>query len=548
MHGTSLPRRHAFQWTNRYAPWAMLSLALVLLALLLAHYQYSTYRALKRQNAEHLTTMARIAGRTLELQLTGLPGRMQAGQAPAADEARPDGFNESEVRGVLESVRYAPDVWSALIREDGRILLMQAGSSVPAAADPGTAGEFFRRHQRGGQRHSFAEGKVPRIGGMQTMSLFTLGAGAGVAGQALTVVVGRDAGGVLATWYRTAWLHGSIFLLICLGAVFGLRAYRRRQAEYAATAAQAQADLRRNAQDYGLIVEHTTDMVARLDAQGRIVHANPALCELLGKSCDALAGSTLAGCLPEDEKTDAAAAIAALRHPPHTAGFRHSHPTAKGIRQLYWSCQGLAGQDGQLQEIIAIGRDVTDHANQLNKLELLARQDFLTRLPNRRHFFEQCKIEVERARRFKSHTSLLLIDLDHFKSINDAHGYKVGDRVLAALGETLRASLRKIDVAGRVGGDEFAAVLAATNADGALRVAQRLAAAFRAQEITTDGGAAVRVTMSIGIATADYQDCSLETLLKEADHALQQAKRTGRDKICVADAARSPRRQADRAT
>ncbi|NYT83604.1 diguanylate cyclase [Alcaligenaceae bacterium] len=527
MHQNPIHASRGIPRKGDFPAWASLALALALLALLLAYQQHSAYRSIIQQHAGHLVAMARIAGQALDTHFNEQAGQASETQRSEAPAVKDDAY----VLSVLASLRYAPDAWSALIQDDGGVLLELPGVSTHAVPD--AAGELFRRHRRSGQRQSAAEGVVQHIRGEQIMAFFTLKPGRPASSAPLTVALGRSKNAVLASWYLASLIQAGVFLVAALCAYAGLRAHRRRQAERTAAAASAQAHLRASAEDYSLVVEHTNDLVMRMDASGRIVYANPALCELLGKTREQITGSAVADILPANEKGEFPAGISALGSPPHTASFRRSHRTGKGRRQLCWLFQGLLDPDGHMQEVVAIGRDVTHHAPQPNNLELLARQDFLTGLSNRRHFLEQAEIEIERARRFKSSTSLLLIDLDHFKAVNDAHGYKAGDQVLAALGDMLRLSLRWIDITGRMGGDEFAILLPATNMDAALKVAQRLGTAIHAQEIELDGGARVRCAASIGISSADHQDCTLEKLMDQAGLALHQAKHTGRNRVCA---------------
>ena len=184
-------------------------------------------------------------------------------------------------------------------------------------------------------------------------------------------------------------------------------------------------------------------------------------------------------------------------------------------------------------------------------LEARARQaatDALTGLPNRRTFDRQFNAEFKRARRFGEPLSVLLIDVDRFKQINDQHGHLVGDEVLRSLAGTLRASLpRQFDILARFGGEEFAVVLPHTDREAALLVAERLRAAVESTSIKTSGGSRM-ITISIGIghlATRASPDplTSLD-LLDEADRCLYESKRQGRNRVTAYPPA-EPRSLAD---
>jgi diguanylate cyclase (GGDEF)-like protein len=163
-------------------------------------------------------------------------------------------------------------------------------------------------------------------------------------------------------------------------------------------------------------------------------------------------------------------------------------------------------------------------------LEAQAQTDPLTGLANRRHFMEVADAELARSRRYETPLSMLMIDIDHFKEVNDAHGHRAGDRVLQQLARTCREVLREVDVAGRVGGEEFAILLPETEAEDAYEVAERLRIAVEATEIAREEGVPIRVTVSIGVAAIDGST-NLDTLMSQADDALYDAKHGGRNLV-----------------
>ncbi|MDY6836531.1 MAG: diguanylate cyclase [Thermodesulfobacteriota bacterium] len=160
------------------------------------------------------------------------------------------------------------------------------------------------------------------------------------------------------------------------------------------------------------------------------------------------------------------------------------------------------------------------------QLRELTVTDDLTRLHNSRHFFKMLQDEIDRARRYHSPLSLLLMDVDGFKRFNDAYGHLEGDKVLSKLGEVIRDCLRTNDSGYRYGGDEFTVILPVTRGQEAKKVAERIREQFEAVAFTPAEGIHVDATISVGIA--EYQpDEGLTEFAKRADEAMYNAKRQG---------------------
>ncbi|MCM0755234.1 diguanylate cyclase [Desulfovibrio aminophilus] len=162
------------------------------------------------------------------------------------------------------------------------------------------------------------------------------------------------------------------------------------------------------------------------------------------------------------------------------------------------------------------------------RLRDMATIDGLTRLFNRRHFLETGQAELERARRYGRELTLLMFDVDHFKRVNDTFGHDAGDAVLRALAGTARDAVRHVDVLGRLGGEEFAAILPETGLKAGVEAAERLRRAVEALEVR-HGEHLLRLTVSLGVAQLREGE-NLDGLLKRADQALYEAKNSGRNR------------------
>ena len=166
----------------------------------------------------------------------------------------------------------------------------------------------------------------------------------------------------------------------------------------------------------------------------------------------------------------------------------------------------------------------------MQQAELLARTDALTGALNRRAFFEYGEKEFERASRYKTTLAVIMIDLDYFKLINDNFGHAVGDATLIAVINTLRGLIRNVDTIGRIGGEEFAALLPQADMQTATDLAQRLRCAVEELKITADD-MSVSITASFGVAVIDVANETLDESLQRADAALYRAKENGRNRI-----------------
>ena len=174
----------------------------------------------------------------------------------------------------------------------------------------------------------------------------------------------------------------------------------------------------------------------------------------------------------------------------------------------------------------------------------MATRDSLTGLFLRDYFFRRVDEEFHRSQRYRVPFALLMVDLDRFKSINDAHGHPAGDRYLSAVGRSIREHLRAADLACRYGGDEFCVLLPQTDREGGIAIAERLRRGIAAIALELNEVAPFRATASVGIASyPDDCDGDLTSLLRNADQALYRAKRGGRDRVSAWSSSSAPRAQ-----
>lgn len=199
-------------------------------------------------------------------------------------------------------------------------------------------------------------------------------------------------------------------------------------------------------------------------------------------------------------------------------------------------------EDGKVSHVIEYTRDITERRKTedekrrlIEKLEHLSKTDGLTGMINRRALTDSLAYEIDRAKRYGSELALILCDVDNFKEINDTYGHDAGDRALQTLSATLKTILRKIDIAGRYGGDEFMIILPETTVRGAESLAEKLLSAVRENELKLPDEKLIHLSMSIGIAglEADWKGENIDSFVKRADDAMYVSKQGGKDRVSI---------------
>ena len=208
------------------------------------------------------------------------------------------------------------------------------------------------------------------------------------------------------------------------------------------------------------------------------------------------------------------------------------------VNKHWYQCrdQAIRWIDGRMVRL-EIATDITDKKHAEEELraakkyaEELSQMDELTGMKNRRAFFEQGNRLLEQAKRYKHPISVIMMDIDYFKSINDNFGHSIGDKVLQAVAEPLQRLVREIDIVARMGGEEFAFILPETGLEEAASLAERLRSEIE-NLVLDNKGHQIRITASFGVITCKNGDGNIEVLLTDADDALYMAKKNGRNQI-----------------
>ncbi len=294
---------------------------------------------------------------------------------------------------------------------------------------------------------------------------------------------------------------------------------------------------------YRMLADYSHDAIIRIRGDGERVYVSPAASEMLGWSTAELAGSHWDFVHPEErERQQRALARALATGLPSTDIYRLRHRDGHYV-WIEAVSRGIPPDDGE-PGLVVVARNIDQRmateqalAESRRELERQSRVDALTELANRRQFDERVQQAVRRAGRTGMTLSLLSLDIDRFKLVNDTHGHAAGDAVLRAFGQRLCASVRETDLVARLGGDEFAILLEDQGVDAAQTVARKIIAAMAAPVATA--GLDIPVATSIGIAWTTSAD-DAAGLLARADGALYAAKRAGRN--CYRIAAAPPGR------
>ena len=268
------------------------------------------------------------------------------------------------------------------------------------------------------------------------------------------------------------------------------------------------------------------DPLFELGLDGRCYSVHSPRAQLLTQRTEDLVGKKVSEVLPPDAVTTVLSALQEADESGHSTGkqIKLTLPTGEHWFELSVSRKYGADEDPRF---VVLSRDISQHKRAEEKIRQLAHFDSLTGLPNRVLLTDRCNLALSAAQRNSTSLALMFLDLDHFKNVNDSLGHRVGDALLAALGERLKAAVRDQDTVSRLGGDEFILVLPETDAVGAAHVADKLLESalvpfqIEQHELT--------VTPSIGIALYPSDGLDFDMLSRCADAAMYRAKQDGRN-------------------
>lgn len=272
---------------------------------------------------------------------------------------------------------------------------------------------------------------------------------------------------------------------------------------------------------------------------GTIEYINPSFTDLTGYSYDEAIGSNPRMLKSGDQFHDSSASLwqTITQGGQWQGEFHNRH---KG-GELYWTSARISpitNPKGEITHFVGIQENITEQKRLREQLELMSKTDLLTGLHNRRYFFEATQMELARAQRNNTSLCMMMIDIDHFKRINDRHGHQAGDSVLSQISHEFKANLRVNDILARYGGEEFVITLPETTIGEAAHFAERIRRAVEDARFQIDGEE-VNLTISIGCAGLPTGSLNLSKLIERADVAMYQAKSNGRNRVEIAQVTHS---------
>jgi len=301
--------------------------------------------------------------------------------------------------------------------------------------------------------------------------------------------------------------------------------------------------LHRSERFLNTIFNSIRDPFCIFDSDFRIVRVNEAYAHMKNKSPDELIGMKCYEVLTERDSMCEGCVVGKTLNSADPCA-KDKLVTMKDGTEIWMEIYTypILDEDGKVSHVIEYTRDITERKKTedekrrlIDKLEHLSKTDGLTGMINRRALTDSLAYEIDRAMRHRSELALILCDVDNFKEINDTFGHDAGDRALQALSTTLKAILRKTDIAGRYGGDEFMLILPVTSVSGAENLAGKLLAAVRETELQIPDDRHIRLSMSIGIAglETDRKGENIDSFVKRADDAMYAAKQGGKNRVSI---------------
>ncbi len=299
----------------------------------------------------------------------------------------------------------------------------------------------------------------------------------------------------------------------------------------------AEKSLQRQASEQKLLVDtilnNINAHVYMKDCERNFLYVNSQVAELFGDTAENIIGKKDTDVLPKEIADHFYKSDCVVFNTKEKQIIEEEAMDDEGNSHHYLSTKIPFFSPGKLPALIGFSTEVTELYKLKEEFKKLATLDALTDLYNRRYFTEQAEKEFLRAQRYQLALTLISIDIDHFKKINDNYGHLAGDKVLIEVAKQIKINLRQTDILARIGGEEFSILLPETTTAEALVFAERIRACQSLLKITGDWQGQIQLTVSIGISSYQDKDCNFGVLFSRADKALYHAKSAGRNRVSV---------------
>ncbi len=456
-------------------------------------------------------------------------------------------INPEYFKVLLSSVLYAPDMITTINHYDGIRFLISPHREGQIGKNIAVPGSMFTRHKQSGRRENLLTDIGYATGEHRTMSLITLNIVNLPMDKPPVIIAGRKREEITAHWRVEATWQTAAFFTAFLIFSYSLWRYQIREVEKA----RVRKELSELRQKFVDIFEFLPDATLVVDNDKKVVAWNRAMEELSGVPKSEMLGkgnyaytvpfygearSNLLDLLDLDDQELASRYSQVRRTGSGLAAETFCPALHNGAGAHIWAVVALLHDaEGQKAGAIEAIRDISEAKRmesellEANKrLEKMARIDELTGIYNRRMFLELLQAELAISCRYNTPVSLIMLDIDHFKKINDTLGHNMGDHVLQELARLVSSRIRTHDIFGRWGGEEFMVLVPQNDLEQAIQLAEIL----RELIASHDFGNGLRVTASLGVTGYIYEEPT-ESLVERADTAMYQAKNNGRNRVEV---------------
>ena len=459
------------------------------------------------------------------------------------------GVDPDYIEAILRSALYAPDMWNTIMHGSGTRFLTVSNQHTALDTSLNTPCILFNRHTSSRKPENIYAERTYYNGESRMTALLTIQPEALKMDTSLVVISSRNNEAILATWHKEALFQGFLYILTCLGSIAGLFLLHRRQESAEQKALQAEQELEASRQRLADIFDFLPDATFALDTVGQVIAWNKAMEAMSGVAKEEAHGKTselLGACFYGVQHASLAERLLGdeanlEQHYPNlkrngksvsAETFCPALNNGKGAH-VWISAAPLHDAQGKLTGVIEAIRDITTtkqlelELKQSNELlSNQARIDFLTGIYNRRMFDTLLTAEIARAERYDAPLSLIMLDLDHFKQINDGLGHSRGDLVLQKIAELISGRLRSHDIFSRWGGEEFVVLTPKNDSFQAALLAEILRELIEQYDFYSG----LKVTVSFGV-TSYCSGESAASFIERADAALYKAKQLGRNRV-----------------